>query len=224
MNIHASIIYKDAYLLAVDKPAGILVHGDGSGSRTLTDDVREATGVSAAQAVQRLDVETSGIVLFSLDKTVQPTLDSAISEGRFRKRYLALVAGKLAGGERTIDAAIGRDRHDSRRMRVSRTGKPSATVVRPLGIFGNATLVELELLTGRRHQIRVHMASIGHPVVGDALYQGSASRSGLMLHALEERLAHPVTGEELLLRTAWPARFSAFSVPAAHEWSILNTI
>lgn len=142
---------------------------------------------------------------------------------RRRKKIvrIAIVAGVVAGGERTIDAAIGRDRHDARRMRVSRTGKHAATIVRPLARYGNATLVELELLTGRRHQIRVHMASIGHPVVGDALYQGPASKGGLMLHALEERLVHPVTSEELLLRTAWPPRFADTPVPAGHEWSIL---
>ena len=214
-------VYADAWLLAVDKPSGLLVHGDGTGARTLTDLVREATGIACAQAVQRLDSETTGLVLFSLDKEVQPALDAAVVSGAVRKRYIALVAGRLAGGERTIDAAIGRDRHDARRMRVSKTGKHAATIVRPLARYGNATLVELELLTGRRHQIRVHMASIGHPVVGDALYQGPASKGGLMLHALEERLVHPVTSEELLLRTAWPPRFADAPVPAGHEWSIL---
>ena len=169
-------VYADAWLLAVDKPAGLLVHGDGTGARTLTDLVREATGIACAQAVQRLDSETTGLVLFSLDKEVQPALDAAVASGAVRKRYIALVAGRLAGGERTIDAAIGRDRHDARRMRVSKTGKHAATIVRPLARYGNATLVELELLTGRRHQIRVHMASIGHPVVGDPKY-GSSRRN-----------------------------------------------
>ena len=198
------------------------MHGDGTGARTLTDEVRETTGIACAQAVQRLDVETTGIVLFSLDKAVQAKLDALVAGHGMRKRYIAVVAGKMAAGERVIDAPIGRDRHDSRRMRVSKTGKPSTTIVRPLGVFCNTTLVEAELLTGRRHQIRVHLAHTGHPIGGDLLYQGPASRDGLMLHALEERLSHPVTGEELLLRTAWPARFGDFSVPAGHEWSILN--
>ena len=217
----AAIVYEDSYLLAVDKPAGMLVHGDGTGAPTLTDLVREAIGIACAQAVQRLDVETTGLVLFSLDKAVQPALDAAVAAGEVRKRYIALVAGRLAGGERTVDAAIGRDRHDARRMRVSATGKPAATIVRPLALYGNATLAECELLSGRRHQIRVHMAHLGHPVVGDALYRGPASRDGLMLHALEERLTHPVTGAELLLRTVWPPRFADTPPPAVHEWSIL---
>lgn len=214
-------IYADPWLLAVDKPAGLLVHGDGTGARNLADMVREAAGIACAQPVQRLDTETTGLVLFSLDKAVQPVLDAAVASGGVRKRYVALVAGSLTGGERTIEAAIGRDRHDARRMRVSKTGKPAATIVRPLARYGNATLVELELLTGRRHQIRVHMASLGHPVVGDALYQGPAGKRGLMLHAFEERLVHPMTGDELLLHTAWPPRFAGTPVPAGHEWSIL---
>ena len=217
----SAIVYQDSFLLAVDKPAGMLVHGDGTGARTLTDEVREASGIACAQPVQRLDVETTGLVLFSLDTNVQPALDALVAGHGMRKRYIALVAGRMAGGERTIEAAIGRDRHNARRMRVSKTGKPSTTIVRPLGIFGNATLVEVELKTGRRHQIRVHLASVGHPIVGDALYRGPASRDGLMLHALEESFEHPVTGEELVLRTEWPVRFGGFTVPAGHEWSIL---
>lgn len=207
-------VWRDGWLLAVDKPAGMLVHGDGTGTVSLTDLVRAQTGIACAQPVQRLDVETTGLTLFSLDKTVQPALDAAVAQGGIRKRYIALAAGRIACGEQTIEAAIGRDRHDARRMRVSKTGKPSVTILRPLSTFDNATLVELELKTGRRHQIRVHLAAIGHPVVGDGLYQGPASEHGLMLHALEERLIHPVTGEELLLRTAWPERFASWGAPA----------
>lgn len=163
-------VWRDGWLLAADKPAGMLVHGDGTGTVSLTDLVRAQTGIACAQPVQRLDVETTGLTLFSLDKTVQPALDAAVAQGGIRKRYIALAAGRIACGEQTIEAAIGRDRHDARRMRVSKTGKPSVTILRPLGTFDNATLVELELKTGRRHQIRVHLAAIGHPVVGDGLY------------------------------------------------------
>lgn len=221
---NSAIVYKDPALLAIDKPAGILVHSDGTGARSLTDEVRALLGDEAkeAQAVQRLDVETTGIVLFSLSKAVQPALDAAIASGAVRKRYLALLAGSLGGEERVVEAAIGRDRHDARRMRVSNTGKPAVTIVRPIARFGNATLAEVELMTGRRHQIRVHMASIGHPVVGDALYQGPACKDGLMLHALEERLMHPQTAELLVLKTAWPKRFNDFRAPRGHEWSILD--
>ena len=202
------VIYRDEYLLAVDKPAGIIVHGDGTGVDNLTDQVRAETGCASAQPVQRLDRDTTGIVLFSLDKSVQPALDAAIANHEVRKRYLALVQGRLTAPELTIDKPIGRDRHRSGLMRVSETGKASLTRVWPLELRGSQTLVLVELETGRKHQIRVHLASEGYPLVGDTSYGGPASRTGLALHALEERLTHPVTGAELLLRTPWPARMA----------------
>ncbi|MBR3384655.1 MAG: RluA family pseudouridine synthase [Atopobiaceae bacterium] len=208
------VIYEDEFLLAVDKPAGLLVHGDGTGAPTLTDLVRghvERSGrpSSGVQAVQRLDVETTGLVLFSLDKSVQASLDAQVAGRGMHKRYLAVVRGRFPGGTTTIDRPLGRDRHDARRMRVSPGGKPSQTLVTKLGEAGGLSVLAVELLTGRRHQIRVHLAAMGFPLVGDALYGGARSRDGLMLHAYEERLAHPVTGEELALRTELPARFAA---------------
>lgn len=200
-----NVIYRDEWLLAVDKPAGIIVHGDGTGADNLTDRVRAECGCDTAQPVQRLDRDTTGLVLFSLDKSVQPALDAAIAAHEVRKRYLALVQGRLTHAL-TIDKPIGRDRHRSGLMRVSATGKPATTRVWSLECRGAQTLVLVGIETGRKHQIRVHLASEGHPLVGDVAYGGPASRQGLMLHAYEEKLAHPVTGEELLLRTPWPLR------------------
>ena len=200
------VIYRDEWLLAADKPAGIIVHGDGTGAENLTDRVRAETGNASAQPVQRLDRETTGLVLFSLDKSVQPVLDAAIAEHAVRKRYLAIVQGRIDAPELIIDKPIGRDRHRSGLMRVSATGKHAVTHVWPLEARGMCTLVLVEIETGRKHQIRVHLASEGFPLVGDRSYGGPASRAGLMLHAFEELLAHPVTGAELRLRTPWPAR------------------
>lgn len=210
------IIYEDEFLLAVDKPAGLLVHGDGTGALTLTDLVREhversGRPSSGVQAVQRLDVDTTGLVIFSLDKAIQASLDAQVAGRGMRKRYLAVVRGRFPAGTTRIDRPIGRDRHDARRMRVSEGGKPALTVVEMLGEARGCSLLSVELGSGRRHQIRVHLASRGFPIVGDALYGGARSREGLMLHALEERLVHPVTGAELLLRTELPARFSPYA-------------
>lgn len=206
-------IYEDEVLLAWDKPAGILVHGDGTGARTLTDVVAEhlAAGGRAGvrpQAVQRLDVETTGLVLFSLDRSAQPALDAQVAGHGMRKRYLAVVAGRFPWGERDVRAPIGRDRHDARRMRACRPGrgKPAQTHVRRLAAAAGRTLLLVELGTGRRHQIRVHLASLGFPIVGDALYGGARSSAGLLLHAWREELDHPVTGERLRLETPWPER------------------
>lgn len=209
----ARVIYEDEVLLACDKPAGILVHGDGTGARTLTDVVAghlaaEGRAGVRPQAVQRLDVETTGLVLFSLDRAAQPALDAQVAGHDMRKCYLAVVAGRFPWAQRDVRAPIGRDRHDARRMRVCRPGqgKPAETRVRRLAVQGGRSLLLVELRTGRRHQIRVHLASLGFPIVGDALYGGARSTRGLLLHAWREELDHPVTGERLRLETVWPAR------------------
>lgn len=235
MGKELGLIYQDQWLAAVDKPQGILVHGDGSGARTLTDDLRElleaqGTDASGLQPVQRLDVDTSGLVLFSLDKGVQPKLDALVASHGIEKRYVALVEGRFPAGTRDIELPLGRDRHDARRMRASRGGKPSHTRVRLLGTDGHRSLVAVELLTGRRHQIRVHLSQLGFPLVGDVLYGSRSGRAtprsarsrnagpepSLMLHALEEEFDHPVTGEHLLLSTPWPGRFSV-AFPGGEE-------
>lgn len=236
-GIRVSVLYEDEWLIAVDKPAGIIVHGDGTGAETLTDLVRtrletegDATAASQLQAVQRLDRDTTGVVLFSKDKSVQGALDAALA-GRAvgtsaggpdaassaRKRYLAVVRGEFPWRSRTFDGSVARDRHDARRMRVGRTGKSAQTRVERLAVSGpragRRSLLLVELVTGRRHQIRVHLAHAGFPILGDELYGVPADRSprvpGLMLHAWEERLTHPVTGERLVVRAPCPERFRA---------------
>ena len=206
-------IYEDEVLLAWDKPAGIIVHGDGTGAHTLTDVVAAhlaATGRADVrpQPVQRLDAETTGLVLFSLERATQPALDAQVAGHAMNKTYLAVVAGRVPWAQRTVRQPIGRDRHDARRMRVCRPdqGKPAETRVRRVAEKDGRTLLVVTLVTGRRHQIRVHLASLGHPIVGDALYGGARSTSGLLLHAWREELDHPVSGERPRLETAWPER------------------
>lgn len=206
-------IYEDEVLLAWDKPAGIIVHGDGTGVRTLTDVVAahlDAAGRADArpQPVQRLDAETTGLVLFSLERATQPALDAQVAGHAMDKTYLAVVSGRVPWAQKTVRQPIGRDRHDARRMRVCRPGqgKPAETRFRRVAEKDGRTLLVVTLVTGRRHQIRVHLASLGHPIVGDALYGGARSTSGLLLHAWREELDHPVSGERLRLETAWPQR------------------
>lgn len=206
-------IYEDEVLLAWDKPAGIIVHGDGTGVRTLTDVVAahlDATGRADArpQPVQRLDAETTGLVLFSLERATQPALDAQVAGHAMDKTYLAVVSGRVPWAQKTVRQPIGRDRHDARRMRACRPGqgKPAETRIRRVAEKDGRTLLVVTLATGRRHQIRVHLASLGHPIVGDALYGGARSTSGLLLHAWREELDHPVSGERLRLETAWPER------------------
>lgn len=213
------VLFQSDTLLAVDKPAGIIVHGDGTGIATLTDAVRAlvAGGHSfpegAAcdlQALQRLDRDTSGIVLFSLSKQTQPSYDRLIAEHRLTKRYLAIAAGRAPWEERVFTWPIGRDRHDARRMRVSKTGKPALTRARVLARArwqgGPVTLLVVEIETGRKHQIRVHLAHAGLPLLGDALY-GRGGKAGLMLHAAELSFIDPVAGSPVQITSPAPQRF-----------------
>ena len=234
------IIYQDSYILAVNKPAGIIIHSDGTSrageradmraTETLTDHVRvylESKGcvqqVQDAQALHRLDKDTTGIVLFSLDKETQPLFDELIRSRNVHKTYLAVVKGEFPEGEQDITLPIGRDRHDARRMRVSKTGKAALTHVRRLEVQrrGQSTrsLMLAKLGTGRKHQIRVHFSAMGFPMVGDDLYgRTSSTRTAaftqvpLMMHAYELSFMHPVTGESLVLKTGWPSRFTGWSV------------
>lgn len=219
------VLYEDEWLLAANKPGGLLVHADGTGAASLSDLVRERLAAagdvraqSELQAVQRLDVGTTGIVLFSKRKDVQARLDALVAAHEaMRKRYLAIVRGQFPGERQDIALALGRDRHDARRMRVSATGKPCLTHVRLLASAGTrakrVSLVEATLATGRKHQIRVHLASVGTPIVGDALYGVPADRrcgAGLMLHAASLDFVHPVMGEAVSVRAPYPQRFCSY--------------
>jgi 23S rRNA pseudouridine1911/1915/1917 synthase len=141
-------------------------------------------------------------------------LDAQIAGHGMHKRYLAVVEGRLdtRGAWRTIDVPLGRDRHDARRMRASKTGKPSQTRIRTLALGRAESLILAELETGRRHQIRVHLAHLGHPIKGDTLYNKRAvskgDRSQLMLHAWREQLIHPVTKETLRFEAPAPSAFA----------------
>ena len=216
MNEEPQVLYCDAWLMAIDKPAGMIVHGDGTGERTLTDyasDLLLAMGGGFAatdmQPLNRLDRNTTGVVLFSLDKQTQPAFDQMVNDHAFEKHYLALAEGKIDWNEKLIDKPIARDRHDSRKMRVGASGKPSQTHVKVLKRLKSRrglptrSYIDVELLTGRKHQIRVHLASERHPLVGDDLY-GTPRPCSLMLHAHSVSFTHPVTGEHIHIEAPCP--------------------
>lgn len=230
------ILYKDEYLLAVNKPAGIIVHADGTNEPSLTDVVCEKiralegsreVDLSQVQALNRLDKETTGIVLFSLKKETQPQFDQLIASKELSKEYLAAVKGAFEPNKLLIDKAIGKDRHDAQKMRVSAAGKPSQTEVHLIKVASSAqsqtqSLLLVNLLTGRKHQIRVHFSSLGFPLIGDTLYGGVSSlqrgakkkrkQQPLMLHAYRVEFIHPVTGAKIVIKTDIPERFSYFGV------------
>lgn len=225
-----SVLYEDDFLLAADKPSGLLVHGDGSKCDTLTGRVEDylaaGEGLLSPQAVQRLDEDTTGVTLFSKSVEFQGLLDALVADhALMQKRYLALVEGAYPKRLDRIAAPLARDRHDARRMRVCAAGQgqDALTFVERLATAPNGTfsLLLVTLGTGRKHQIRVHLASKGHPVVGDSLYGPSrvsqGPNSSLMLHAWQESFTHPITGEKVRITSPTIGRFERF-VPDAQEF------
>jgi len=172
-RIESSIIAEEKGFLLLNKPTGIAVHG-GSG---LKYGVIEALRVLRPDApylelVHRLDRDTSGCLLIAKRRSVLRELHRLLRENGMDKRYLALVKGQWQGGERRVDAPLLKNtvKSGERIVRISEEGKPAVSIFRPVTIFADASLVEVSLLTGRTPQIRVHAASIGHPIVGDDKY------------------------------------------------------
>lgn len=187
------IIYEDAWLLAVDKPAGqAAIPGEGHDrAHTLLAELEAYTGAKVF-VVHRLDRETSGLLLYAKDAATHRALNLQFEHRTVRKRYLALVQGQVAADQGVMDGAI--REFGSGRMGVSPTGKPSLTRYTVQARLAGTTLLALAPETGRRHQLRVHLYALGHPVMGDPVYGrerpvGGAPR--LMLHAAELAFDHP---------------------------------
>ena len=214
------VLYEDPFSIAVDKPAGLLVHGDGTDAPTLAALVQayfdERGSAAWLQAVQRLDVETTGVILFSKTLEFQSLFDDLVASKDMEKRYLVVVRGAFPQACCTYTDPIARDRHDARRMRVAqRGGRDALTRVERLAVApdGAYSLLAVRLGTGRRHQIRVHLAAHGHPVVNDSFYGMVENGRGMMLHAWVERFIHPVTGVPVCIDAGWPVRFASLFSP-----------
>jgi len=205
------IAYEDEHLLVVDKPAGVVVHparGHATGTLSQALGGRGAGGEPwRAGIVHRLDRDTSGLLVVAKSDAVHQSLKSLLSSRHLRREYLALVDGHVVTRTGTVDAPIGRDRRDRLRMSIeSDQPRAARTHFEVERVLPAATLLRVVLETGRTHQIRVHMAAIGHPVSGDPLY-GVAGRYGLrrqFLHAARLAFEHPLTGEPLDLRSPLP--------------------
>ncbi len=204
-----ALIYLDDALLAVDKPAGLLaVPGRGEGKHDCVAR-RVQAGHAQARVVHRLDEATSGVMLFGLGADAQRALSIAFAERRVAKRYEALVHGVMVDDAGTIDLPLAADWPNRPRQQVDRErGKPSRTTWRVIARDPAArrTRLALEPHTGRSHQLRVHLAAIGHPIVGDALYASALHPPAprLMLHACALRFAHPVESHMLEIESAVP--------------------
>jgi len=225
-EIPVAIVYEDADLLIVDKPAGLVVHpSPGHGSGTLVNALLALdadagggfggiAGVQRPGIVHRLDRDTSGLLMVARSDAAQHSLMAQLKARRVKKTYLALVLGDVSAEVGRIEAPIGRDPKHRTRMAVVPDGRASTTGYRVRERFGGWTLLELDLVTGRTHQIRVHLEAIGHPVAGDPVYGTGTSRRGpqpagdwtplerLFLHAWRIQLTSPSGGH--LIRAEAP--------------------
>ena len=207
------VAYEDEHLLVVDKPAGVVVHparGHRAGTLAQALAGRAAGGEEAWRAgiVHRLDRDTSGLLVVAKSDAVHRALKALLAERRLRREYLALVDGHPSARTGTVDAPIGRHRRDRKLMSIdSDDAREARTHFEIERLLPSTALLRVVLETGRTHQIRVHLAAIGHPVCGDPQY-GRPGQVGLarqFLHAARLAFAHPVTGEEIDVRSELPA-------------------
>ncbi len=217
-GIQLVVVYEDDDLLIIDKPSGLVVHpAPGHPSGTLVnallgrDGGREYGGIAGVQRpgiVHRLDRDTSGLLIVAKHDASQAALMAQLKARRVKKTYLTLVQGTVAAAVGRIEAPIGRDPRHRTRMGVVPDGRPSVTGYRVRERFAAWTLLEVDLVTGRTHQIRVHLDAIGHPVAGDRVYGTGTSRRGpdglerMFLHAWRLELASPTDGH--LVRATAP--------------------
>ena len=218
-DIPLDIVYEDDYLLVINKPSGMVVHpAPGNYGGTLVNALmyhcNHLSGVNGAirpGIVHRIDADTSGLLLVAKDDNTHNDLARQISEKSVTRKYLCLVHGVINEDTATIDAPIGRDAHDRKKMCVTAdNSKEAITHIRVLERYRKATLIECVLETGRTHQIRVHMNYIKHPVVNDPVYGYSKmddSLFGQMLHAKEIGFVHPITKEFMDFKVDPPKKF-----------------
>lgn len=217
-NLPLDIIYQDEDFAVVNKPVGMIVHQSSSYRENDTlvnvllyhlDNLSGINGVIRPGIVHRLDKMTSGLLVVAKNDKAHNNLAKQIEEKSARRIYLGVIDGNIKEDSMEIEAPIGRSPRDRKKMAIVENGRYAKTSLEVLERFGKYTYCKFELSTGRTHQIRVHLKSINHPIVGDEVYSGSQllAKNGQLLHAHKLMLKHPKTGEDMTFEAPLPKKF-----------------
>ena len=218
-DIPLDVVYEDDDILIINKPQGMVVHpANGHYSGTLVnalmfqaDSLSSINGVIRPGIVHRIDKDTSGLLCVAKNDNAHHFLAEQLKDHTMAREYIALVRGIIKENSGTIEMPIGRDKKDRQKMAVVKEGKPAVTHFQVLERFRDHTLVKCQLVSGRTHQIRVHMSAIGHAVEGDPLYAGKnydkIYKNGQLLVAFKLKLIHPTTKKEMVFNIDLPDYF-----------------
>ena len=218
-DIPLDVVYEDADILIINKPQGMVVHpANGHYSGTLVnalmfqaDSLSSINGVIRPGIVHRIDKDTSGLLCVAKNDNAHHFLAEQLKDHTMAREYMALVRGIIKENSGTVEMPIGRDKKDRQKMAVTKEGKPAITHFSVVERFTNHTLVKCQLVSGRTHQIRVHMSAIGYPVEGDPLYAGKnydkLYKDGQLLVAYKLKLIHPQTKKEMVFEIPLPEYF-----------------
>ena len=218
-DIPLDIVYEDDDILVVNKQKGLVVHpGNGNPNGTLVnavmayckDSLSGIGGEIRPGIVHRIDKDTSGLLIIAKNDEAHINMSEQIKNHEVKKTYIALVRGRMKENKATINMPIARSDKDRTKMAVSKRGKSAVTHIEVIEKFDNYTLLNVNIETGRTHQIRVHLAQIGYPIVGDFVYSNGKNPFnvvGQMLHSQKLEFKHPVTGEKMSLEAPLPEYF-----------------
>ena len=218
-NIPIDVVYEDKDIIVVNKPKGMVVHpANGNPDGTLVnaimaickDSLSGIGGEIRPGIVHRLDKDTSGLLIVAKNDMAHVNMSELIKRHEVKKTYIALVRGVVKENEATIDMPIGRSNSDRKKMAVTKNGKNAVTHIKVLKRYDKYTLLEINIETGRTHQIRVHLAHIGYPVIGDYIYSNGKNEFGIVgqcLHAKSLEFKHPITGKDMKLEAPIPEYF-----------------
>lgn len=218
-DIPLEIVYEDKDIIVINKPKGIVVHpANGNPDGTIVnaimnickDSLSGIGGELRPGIVHRLDKDTSGLLIIAKNDKAHINMSEQIKGRKVKKTYIALVRGVVKENEATINMPIGRSTKDRKKMAVTKNGKEAITHFRVLQRYDKYTLLEINIDTGRTHQIRVHLAEIGYPVIGDYTYSNGKNEFGIqgqLLHAKRLEFTHPITNEKMKLEAEEPEEF-----------------